>query len=115
MVLFWIGFGLESISFCPENALLLVNTDTKEYFAPPCIMAEGYDNVDKIRMFAVLTNMKVLTSKELKRKSLKPNPDCRNKEGFTEKGRSLSGELLEKIGLLPKFKSRWNDDGTWNK
>ncbi|MBN8577401.1 MAG: hypothetical protein J0L66_10695 [Cytophagales bacterium] len=115
IILLWIGFGIGTTSFCPDNTLLLVNEDKKEYYAPPCIMTEGFDDADKIKMFAMLTNLKVLTDKELKGKALKPNTDCRDKEGFIEDGRSLSGGLLEKIGLLPKFQSRWNDDGTWNK
>lgn len=115
IILLFIGFGIGTTSGCPDHTLLLVNRDTKEYYAPPCIMTEGYDNVDKIRMFAMLTNLTVLTDKELKGKGLKLNADCRDEGGFVEEGRSLSGGLLEKIGLLPKFKSRWNDDGTWNK
>lgn len=115
IVLFWIGFGLETVSTCPDNTLLFVDEQTKEYFAPPCIMLDGFDNVDRIKQFAIEHNLKVYRDKDLTGKGLSPNPECRDRKGLTEDGRSLSGGFLEKIGLLPKFKSRWNADGTWNK
>jgi len=92
-----------------------VDEQRKEYFAPPCLMKDGFDNVDKINQFAIDHQLKVYRNKEISRKGLKSNHDCRDINGFTEEGRSMSGRLLEKIGIFSKFKSRWNDDGTWNK
>ena len=115
IVLLWIGFGLETVSTCPDNTLIFVNEQTKEYFAPPCLMESGFDNIDKINQFASDHNLTVYRDREITGKGLGPNPECRGSKGLIEDGRSLSGGLLEKIGLLSKFKSRWNADGTWNK
>lgn len=114
IILFCIGFGIESIATCPGHTLLLVDEQIKEYFAPPCLMSEGFDNVEKIKQFAIDHNLKVYAEKEIA-KEIRPNHDCRGNDGFVEDRRSLSGKLLEKIGILPKFKTRWNADGTWNK
>lgn len=115
IILLWIGFGIDTVPTCPDNAMLFVNLQTKEYFAPPCLMEDGFDNIYKINQFASDNNLRVYYHKEISGKELSPNPDCRDGSGFTDEGRSLSGYLLESIGLLPKLKSRWNSDGTWNK
>jgi hypothetical protein len=28
-------------------------------------------------------------------------------------GRSLGGKVLERLGILPRFQSRWDDEGNW--
>lgn len=78
-------------------------------------MHTEYNKSEKIFEFAQKNNLKVLQRKEIFRKNLNPNVECREANGFIEDGRSISGRLLEKIGILPKFVSRWNSDGTWNK
>ena len=40
--------------------------------------------------------------------------NARTKAGFSQDGRSLSGKLMERLGMLPPLPSRWNPDGTWN-
>jgi len=115
IILFLIGFAIENVYTCPDHALLFVDEQTNEYFAPPCLMSEGFDNIDKINQFAIEHNLKVYTDKELDDKKIDPNHDCRERGGFVEDRRSLSGELLEEIGILPNFKTRWNADGSWKK
>lgn len=111
--LFFLGFGIGTISTSPKHALLFVNEETKEYFAPPCLMQQGYDNVEAIYEFGRRNNLRVATIKEIGRQ-FEPNSECRDNDGFVQDGRSVSGMLLENIGLLPMKKSRWNPDGTWN-
>ena len=113
--LFFVGFSLTTESNCPDKTLIFVNENTKEYFAPPCLMKSGFDNIDQINKYAKDHNLKVYLDKQITGKGLYPNPECREGKGFTQDGRSFSGEILEKIGLLPKLKTRWNADGTWNK
>lgn len=78
-------------------------------------MEREFDNVTSIQKYATTNNLVVVRSEEISSKELNPDRDCRAQNGFIGDGRSLSGKFLEKIGLLPKFKSRWNSDGTWNK
>jgi len=111
--LFFIGFGIRTTSTSPNHALLLVNEETKEYFAPPCLMHQGYDNVEAIYEFGRVNNLRVALNKEVA-EPYQPNSECRDNSGFVQDGRSLSGMLLESIGLLPEKKSRWNPDGSWN-
>jgi hypothetical protein len=43
-----------------------------------------------------------------------PDQKCGGESGFTQDGRSYTGNLLERMGLLPPLPSRWNEDGSWN-
>ncbi|MDQ1353746.1 MAG: hypothetical protein QG657_4053 [Acidobacteriota bacterium] len=108
-----LGFGIGSFRTMPEYALLLVCDETKEYFAPPCLMEYGYDDIKAIYQFGRQKNLRVASKKEV-RIPYRPNSECRENSGYIQDGRSLSGMLLEKIGLLPKENSRWNPDGSWN-
>lgn len=114
-ILLIIGFGIETTNTCPDHALVLVDEKSKEYYAPPCLIESGYDSVDEIEEFAQIVDMVVMTKGEAKKNKYSSNRDCADENGFIEEGRSLSGSLLEKIGILPKQNSRWNDDGTWKK
>jgi hypothetical protein len=107
------GFGIGSSTHMPKHALLLVNDETKEYFAPPCLMEFGYNDVKTIYQFGRQKNFRVVSAKEVGM-PYRPNSECRESNGYFQDGRSVSGMLLEKIGLLPKENSRWNPDGTWN-
>jgi hypothetical protein len=44
----------------------------------------------------------------------RPDPDCRERGAFVADGRSLTGTLLERLGILGPLPRRWNDDGSWN-
>ncbi len=52
----------------------------------------------------------------LRRRKLNYEPDkkCRDAKGFSQDSRSLTANLLVRLGLLPPVPSRWNPDGTWN-
>ena len=110
--IFCLGFEVGTELGLPKNVLLFVNKETKEYFVPRCLMLDEFDNVDKIYKFASEHNLSVYKAEGRGIQGLNPNPECRKDGSFMESGRSLSGGLLEKIGLLPEFKSRWNSDGT---
>lgn len=115
IVLIAIGFILKTIAVCPSHALLIVNEQTKEYFGPPCLMKNGFDNVGAIYKFAYSNNLTVCRSKDITSKKIKPNPDCRDQDGLIDNGGSLSRLLFERLGLMSPYKTRWNPDGSWNK
>lgn len=113
-IVFFIGIMLMGSSTgytMPNNAELMLDVQAKEYISPPCLadMDKG-DVEDKI----LKREYVVSTSREAKDMDYSPNKDCRDQGGFTQDGRSLPFALLEKVGLFPKLKSRWNANGTWN-
>lgn len=99
---FFLGFGITSFVTAPENAIVLVEPAQKTYIAPSCIGPLHASSLPST------------TIGKARIEKLKPDDDCRNSNGFTQEVRSLSGKLLEKIGILPPLPSRWNSDGTWN-
>jgi len=115
IILVVIGFFLNTTQVSPSHALLIVNEKTKEYYAPPCLMENGYDNVGIIYKFANANNLTVCRRKDIVGKKLKPNPDCRDKDGLVDNGGSLSRLLFSKLGLLSPYKNRWNIDGSWER
>ena len=96
-----IGFGLiPSTVQAPGTAVVLVKPTSKTYYSPPCLphpVGEGYT-----------------TLSNAKRLGFAPDRKCRAAGGFTQKGRSPVGALLEKAGLVKPLPSRWNSGGSWN-
>jgi len=84
----------------PPEAVMLVDGNSKTYFAPPCLANPAGEGV------TTLENARKL--------GLTPDPKCRESGGFVQTGRSPIGALLERSGLLPQLPSRWNSNGSWN-
>lgn len=101
-VLFFLGFWAETMKPAPKNAQAYLDDQRRLYFAPPCV---GKQERQQLRRS---------TLSEAYQLKYKPDDECREAYGFFQKGRSLSGLLLERIGALPERQSRWNSDGTWN-
>lgn len=97
-----IGFGIGSSKVAPDNAVVFINASQNTYIAPPCIARERWALYPRI------------TIEQAYRLKLNPEPKCRDDGGFVQEGRSLTGSMFEKVGLLSPLKSRWNLDGTWN-
>ena len=97
--LFLVGLGIPSYSVMPDHALVFLDDQARTYIAPPCYYAEKM--------------LRVATAAEA-RSGYEPDPVCRDEDGFVEEGRSLTGLLLEAIGVLDPLPNRWNQDGTWN-
>ena len=98
--LFFAGFGIGSSIQMPDNAFIYVDDSTKTYISPPFVTSK-----DKLRL---------VRYREIRGEKYNPDPSCREENGFMQEGRSLSGNLLESIGVLSSLISRWNVDGTWN-
>ena len=103
LFLFFIGFGVGVSKSPPKQAVVFVDSDEKTYFAPHCVKT-----LDERATLIESTIGKVY--------KLKFNPDqkCQDTGAFLQEARSLSGQLLVKIGILKPLKSRWNIDGSWN-
>lgn len=86
----------------PDNALVLLDESKDTYLAPPCVKAEAA---------GLLQRVPLSLAQELKFQS---DDQCRNSDDFVQEGRSLSGLLLQKVGILGPLPSRWNPDGSWN-
>jgi len=100
---FSIGFGVGVSKSPPKHAVVFVDSTEKTYFAPPCVKGLGERTT--------LTESTIGKVYSLK---LNPDPECRDTGAFLQDARSLSGQLLQKIGILNPLKSRWNIDGSWN-
>ena len=99
--LFVFGFQVGSLNTIPGHALVIVDAVSKTYYAPICL-----ESIDR-------RSQSVVSCEKAKDLGFSPDPECREIGAFVQEGRSLSGSLLEKLGLLDPIESRWNDDGTW--
>jgi len=95
-----IGLSIGSSRTMPEHAIVLADDRARTYIAPPCVGEQG--------------ELRVATASEVRGLAYSPDRDCANEGGFVQDDRSLTGGLLEAMGLLKPLPSRWNRDGTWN-
>lgn len=101
-ILLFFGAGIGTSRTIPDNAIVYANDYTKTYVGEPSIT-----NKDK-------KNLRKVTINEMHKSNYNPEDKSVENGDFTEDGRSLTGTLLEHIGLLHPLKSRWNQNGTWN-
>ena len=99
--IFAVGFGFGSTITIPEHAIVYVDESTETYLSPPCIENRKALLMPKM-MFG---DMRDLT--------LEINKTCVNQGGFSQSGRSLSGKVLESLGIISPLESRWRSDGSW--
>ena len=99
-VLLMIGLGIGSLKGMPDYAKVYVNDAAKTYLAPPCTKTT--------------TGLRVITAGEARRLGYRPDRKCRDEGAFMQDDRSLTGTLLQTIGILKPIPSRWNEDGSWN-
>ena len=102
VVVLLFGFGVETGSVAPDHALVLADAKERTYFAPSCVSAQRRQALLQIPLA------------QAHKQGLSADRTCVNESGFTEEGRSVSGRLLEFLGVLPMRPKRWNSDGTWN-
>ena len=99
IALLFLDLGFPPTLEAPPHAQVLVDETAGVYFAPSCEVG---------RLLAAIS---LAQAREL---GFKPDAACLNGGEFTQPGRSITGRLLERIGILRELKSRWNGDGTWN-
>ena len=101
-VLLFLGAGVGTSHAMPDNAIVYVNDANKTYYSVPEVKQRHIKHLRKS------------TAKEAHSLSYNPDEESRENGDFVEEGRSLTGNLLQYIGLFKPLKSRWNPDGTWN-
>jgi hypothetical protein len=97
------AIGSSSIETLSPNAFVLIDPDTNEYFAPPCLDGLPKDRIDRLRP---------ATAHEAWSARAEPNRECRDEGGFVGVETSMPRRMLEWLGL-PKKRSRWTEDGEW--
>lgn len=106
LVLLFIGFGIgRETVISSSNAIVVANEKDNTYLSLPCV-PDVHGNGLKDRWMMRLEEARII--------GLKPDPNCVNEGGFIQQERSLSGQVLELIGILPPIPPRLNPDGTWN-
>lgn len=98
--LLYLGFGLRTIRTIPKNAIVYVDDSKKVYYGLPSLPQDK-------------ASLRRTTIGEAYNRKYKPDEISRNNGDFMQEGRSVSGSLLEKVGIFPKLESRWNTDGSW--
>jgi len=99
-VLLLIGLGIRSSKGMPDNAIVYVNDATKTYMAPSLVRPP--------------TGCRRITAGEVRTLGYKPDQTCRDEGAFMQEERSLTGTLLQIIGILKPIPPKWNEDGSWN-
>jgi hypothetical protein len=95
------GFFIVPTRDLPDNAVVLLDDQNHTFLSPGCAKPEKQD-------------YRVARAAEARRLKYEPDKKCRDAGGFSQANRSLTGNLLSRLGLLPPAPSRWSPDGTWN-
>jgi hypothetical protein len=95
------GFFFVPTRSMPDQAIVLLDEQNHTYLSPPCAGKEK-------------NKYRPARAGEARKLQFKPDQKCGGEAGFTQHGRSITGNALERMGLLPRWPSRWNPDGTWN-
>jgi hypothetical protein len=95
------GFFIVPTRDLPDNAIVLLDDQNHTYLSPGCA------NQDQ-------KPYRQSRAAEARRLKYEPDKKCRDAGGFSQGNRSLTGNLMARLGLLPPAPSRWNSDGTWN-
>lgn len=104
-IVFLLGFGWPSYKSAPDHALVYVTPET-EFFYPA---VPEYAEFMKQNEY----DYKTITLKEARKYGKIIDRDAKERGYFFPEARSPSGRLLEYIGLLPKSKPYWDEDGNW--
>ena len=98
---FMAGFCLTPTRTMPDNAVVLLDDQNHTYVSPGC--------ADKAKQ-----DYRQARAAEAQKLNYEPDKTCSDGGGFRQLQRSMSGNFLMGLGLLPPLPSRWNPDGTWN-
>jgi len=95
------GFFIMPTRSMPDNAVVLLDDQSHTYVSPLCDQQEG-----KVYRAA--------RAAEARQLNFEPDKKCLDAGGFSQENRSITANLLVRLGMLPPLPSRWNADGTWN-
>jgi hypothetical protein len=95
------GFFIVPTRDMPDNAIVFLDDQNHTYVSPGCANQEKRE-------------YRQATAAEARKLHYKPDKKCQDAGGFSQDNRSLSGNLMARLGMLPPLANRWNPDGTWN-
>ena len=95
------GFFIVPTRAMPDNAVVLLDDQTQTYLSPGCANQEKRE-------------YRPATAAEARKLKYAADKKCQEAKGFSQDSRSLSGNLMARLGMLAPLPSRWNPDGTWN-
>ncbi len=95
------GFFIFPTRDMPDNAIVLLDDQNHTYISPKCANQEKKD-------------YRVARAAEARKLKYEPDKKCLDQGGFRQDDRSITGNLLVRLGVLRPRPSRWNPDGTWN-
>lgn len=100
VLLFAAGFGIETLVTIPDYAVVYLDDAANTYIALPCFEEWRTRLGD-----AFVRRGKVSDAKKL---HYRLDDNCREAGGYIDDGRSLSGLLLVKLGILPPKQHWWD-------
>ncbi len=95
------GFFIVPTRTMPDHAMVMLDDQNHTYLSPLCAKGERKE-------------YRVSRAGEARKLNYEPDKQCQSEGGFSQDGRSLTGNLCQRLGMLPPLPSRWNPDGTWN-
>ena len=98
---FLAGFFFVPSREMPDNAIVLLDEQNHTYLSPRCAQKEKRE-------------YRPARAAEARQSKYEPDKPCRDEGGFRQNTRSITGNLLVRLGMLPPLPSRWNPDGSWN-
>jgi hypothetical protein len=106
-----IGFGIGSTDPMPYYAVGFLDDTNKTFVALPCVdewRSRPTQTIDVVRRG---------TAGEAYKLGYKMDSECREAGGYSEDGRSLTGLMLVRLGVLPTLVHWWDrpyrtEDGT---
>jgi hypothetical protein len=101
MFILMAGFFFVPTRTMPDHAIVLLDEQNHTYLSPVCAGKEK-------------KKYRLSRAAEARKLKYKPDQKCGGEAAFTQDGRSITGNFLERMGVLPRWPSRWNPDGTWN-
>ena len=98
---FLAGFFIVPTRTMPDNAIVRLDDQNHTYLSPRCANQEKKE-------------YREARAAEARKLNYGPDKKCRDGGGFSQDTRSLTGNFMARLGMLPPLPSRWNPDGTWN-
>ncbi len=100
-----VGLGVTTIRTLPDYAVVLVDDNKKTYAAPHCYLETGR---------RIPAGARFIPYSEITGQGYEPEDLCVNRGYLVDEPVSILRDSLERVGVLPRRPTRWNEDGSWN-
>jgi hypothetical protein len=101
-IVFVLGLGIGSSKSMPPYARVYIDDDTKTYLALPCLDEWQHRKGDSLAF------LRLSSAAEAHKLKYKPDDNCRETGAFSEDDRSLSGIMLQDLGILQPIEHWWD-------